>query len=69
MSRQLFIVTGASRGMGAAIAEQLLAAPTDAARHLAPRNEALTGQAAAVTALVSNNGRWISPSRSPSPRV
>ena len=49
MSRQLFIVTGSSRGMGAAIAEQLLSSVDCTLLGISRRgNEALAKKAAAV---------------------
>jgi NAD(P)-dependent dehydrogenase (short-subunit alcohol dehydrogenase family) len=51
MTRQLFIVTGASRGMGAAIAEQLLAGPDRTLLGISRRaNDALAAKAQAVGA-------------------
>jgi benzil reductase ((S)-benzoin forming) len=52
MARKLFIVTGSSRGMGAAIAEQLLAASDCTVLGIARRsNEALPAQARASGAM------------------
>ncbi len=51
MTRQLFIITGASRGMGAAIAEQLLAGPDRTLLGISRRtNDALAAKAQAVGA-------------------
>ncbi len=51
MTRQLFIVTGASRGMGAAIAEQLLSGPGRTVLGISRRaNESLAAKARVVGA-------------------